>query len=147
MTGVSLRVNRQDFDQADRVLANAISGDTGVLMASLAEYVLSETLMNFQQERSPDGSAWEKSERAKSEGGRTLQDTRRLRNSYTYEASELQAEIGTNVIYAAIHHHGGRAGRKYAVNLPARPALGVTAQMQGEMNQMYTDWMGGLFDG
>lgn len=144
MTGVTLKINRQEFDHADRVLANAVAGDTGDLMNMLAEFVLSETQMNFQHERTPEGQAWPPSDRAKQEGGKTLQDTRRLRNSYTYIASDIHAEIGTNVIYGAIHHHGGKAGRGHAISLPARPALGITLEMQGEMDQMYTGWMGGL---
>lgn len=145
MTGVTLKINRQDYERADRVLANAIAGDTGELMDMLAEFVLSETLMNFQHERTPEGQAWQQSDRARQEGGKTLQDTRRLRNSYTYIASDIHAEIGTNVIYGAIHHYGGKTGRNHAIELPARPALGITLEMQREMDQMYTDWMGGLF--
>lgn len=145
MAGVQLDINRADFDRVDRALGNAIRGSNGDLMAILADFVLSETQMNFEREQTPDGSAWPKSQRAAETGGKTLQDTRRLRNSYTYIANDLRAEIGTNVIYAAIHHHGGDTGRGHAVTLPSRPALGITLEMQGEMHQLYTDWMGVLF--
>lgn len=146
MTGVSLTAKLSDFERGDRILSAVINGRTQDLMAILAEHVLAETHQNFMHERTPEGEPWEKSQRAASEAGRTLQDTRRLFQSYTYQAYATMAEIGTNVIYAAIHHFGGNTGRGHAVTLPARPALGITSEIQGEMQQLYTDWMGGLFN-
>ena len=41
------------------------------------------------------------------------------------EAHPDRAEIGTDMIYAAIHQFGGLAGRGHVVEIPARPYLGV----------------------
>ena len=52
-----------------------------------------------------------------------LTDTARLRRSISYRAGAREISIGTNVIYAAIHQLGGKAGRGKKVNIPARPYL------------------------
>jgi len=55
----------------------------------------------------------------------TLIDTGRLRNSITSRAYGDRVEIGTKVVYAAIHQFGGKAGRGRKVTIPARPYLMV----------------------
>ncbi|MBL4782995.1 MAG: phage virion morphogenesis protein [Porticoccaceae bacterium] len=147
MAGVRLALNQDDFASVDAVLAHAIKGDTGVLMAAIGEHVLAETLINFDREQTPKGDSWEASQRATAEGGKTLQDSRRLFQSYTYRASDERVDIGSNVIYAAIHHHGGATGRNHAVTLPARPALGLSPELQGEIDDLYTHWARDLFGG
>ena len=46
-----------------------------------------------------------------------------LRNSITVQATENQVEVGTNVLYAAIHQLGGKAGRGKKAIIPSRPFL------------------------
>lgn len=58
-------------------------------------------------------------------GKKTLIDTARLMKSINPRAFSDRAEIGTNVVYAAIHQFGGKAGRGRKVNIPARPFLMV----------------------
>lgn len=58
-------------------------------------------------------------------GRLTLIDTGRLRNSITSRAYGDRVEIGTKVVYAAIHQFGGKAGRGRKVTIPARPYLMV----------------------
>ena len=55
----------------------------------------------------PDGTPWPPSLRARETGGRTLYDQGRLRDSITHRASAREVEIGSNLIYAAIHQFGG----------------------------------------
>lgn len=112
--------------------------DPRLLADEIGDYVLSETLFNFQDEQTPEGEPWEPSQRALDENGKTLQDRGHLRDSYTYVVSLAgdQVEIGSNMIYAAIHHFGGEAGRNKAVTLPARPALGITPAMEQDIGDM-----------
>jgi phage virion morphogenesis protein len=53
---------------------------------------------------------WEKSKRAASEGGQTLALSGRLKNSFSVSADNDSATVGTNVVYAAIHHFGASRG-------------------------------------
>lgn len=80
--------------------------------------------LRFRTATGPDGKAWEKSWRAKTEGGQTLSLTRRLRNSLSYQATESSVAVGTNVVYAAIHQFGGviRAKAGPFLSIPVTPA-------------------------
>ena len=67
----------------------------------------------FAHERAPDGTPWLKSQRAIRDGGKTLQDTRRLYNSLaTKVLSSTAFRLFTNVVYAAIHNNGGLLKRR-----------------------------------
>lgn len=46
----------------------------------------------------------------KSRDGPPLRDTGRLMNSLTREATQTEARVGTNVVYAAVHHFGAAKG-------------------------------------
>lgn len=54
---------------------------------------------------------------------RILQDSGRLASSITAESDRFSATVGTNTLYAKIHHFGGQAGRGRKVEIPARPFL------------------------
>jgi phage virion morphogenesis protein len=56
---------------------------------------------------------------------KTLIESKRLMNSITYNAMNDNVNIGTNVVYGAIHQLGGQAGRGLKANIPARPYLMV----------------------
>jgi len=78
---------------------------------------------SFESEASPFGEAWKKS---KKESGKTLTDSGTLSSSFTTDADGEGVSVGTNLVYAAVHHFGGQAGRKKSVTLPARPFLPVS---------------------
>ena len=96
-------------------------------MDRIGRYIVASTLRRFERERAPDGTPWLKSARAIADGGRTLTDTGRLRGSITHAVMDAghTVEIGSNVVYAAIHQFGGRTGRGRRVTIPARSYLGI----------------------
>ena len=95
------------------------------------------------------------------EGGKTLVDSARLMQSITSNASDTGVEVGTNVLYAAIHQFGGTIRAKtsrglrfkigkgrdaswatrQSVTIPARPFLGIDAEDEAEIIQIATDWL------
>lgn len=96
----------------------------------------------FDAGRGPAGRVWPPSRRARAEGGVTLVDSGRLRNSIAARPGPDSVAVGTDVVYAAIHQNSGtilprRAerlvfttfdGRTVAaerVDIPARPFLGM----------------------
>ena len=105
----------------------AVLADPSTAMDQIGRYLVASTLRRFERERAPDGSPWLKSARALAEGGQTLTDTGRLRGSIAHTVTDggRAVEVGSNVIYAAIHQFGGRAGRGRKAKLPARPYLGI----------------------
>lgn len=94
------------------------------ITAGIAAELLSMSEDNFASE-SWGGDPWKQSKRAKNEGGKTLQKSGQLAASLTTQSGNDFARIGSNKVYAAIHHLGGQAGRGHKVSLPARPYLPI----------------------
>ena len=108
------------------------------------------TVRRFETGLAPDRTPWKPSGRARRDGGRTLADTGRLRDSITRVVGDDVLQVGTNVKYGGIHQFGGktkpheiRPRRKKALawpgarhpvksvkhpgsRVPARPYLGVS---------------------
>lgn len=109
MTGARITI---DVDDAPVL---AILGQLSALMTDLtpvmqdigAGMVSRIEIDRFEQGRGPGGVPWRPSQRAVSEGRKTLIDRGRLRDSVTFNATPRSVEVGTNVEYSAIHQFGG----------------------------------------
>lgn len=74
----------------------------------IGSYLVSSVIRRFKTEAGPGGRPWKKSRRALEQGGQTLTDRGRLRASITHNVLSDGVEVGTNVVYAAIHQFGGK---------------------------------------
>lgn len=113
MTGVTLAL-RLDADAALKQLA-AIAGrarDKRGMFEVIGASLVTSTQQRFEKGIAPDGSPWPPSLRARTQGGKTLLHTGRLMRSVTYQASDAGVEVGSNVVYAAIHQLGGEIRQK-----------------------------------
>lgn len=122
MITISVKVE----DGEVRAMLKGISERTGNLtpaMRIIGQIVRNSVIKSFMEGGRPQ--KWRPSKRAMKEGGKTLVDKAILQNSIKPKAFPDRAEIGTNVVYAAIHQFGGKAGRGHKVNIPARPYLMV----------------------
>ena len=120
---LQIEIDSSDFERGmARLLQNV--ENRRPITAGIAAELLSMSEDNFASE-SWGGDSWAQSKRANREGGKTLQKTGQLAASLTTQSSNDFARIGTNKIYAAIHHMGGQAGRGRKVNIPARPYLPI----------------------
>lgn len=119
MTGALIRISLKDADNALAPLAGYIArvNDKLGLFENIGASVTTSTQHRFETSKAPDGSPWPPSLRVKKHGGFTLRLTARLMRSITYQASSDNVEIGTNVVYAAIHQFGG------PINKAARTAV------------------------
>jgi len=163
MSGISLNYKVRTREARNGFLALA-TADRRELLDEIGSQVLTWMLLNFDGEKTPDGTQWEPSARAREAGGKTLQDKGHLRDSYTYQvdlASE-SVEVGSNMIYAAIHHFGGKTKphvikpkNKKALafggvvvkqvnhpgsNIPSRAALGLTQHDEAEIGEIVIDF-------
>ena len=105
---------------------------------------------------SPEGTPWPTSRRVERKGGKTLFDTHRLHNSITYEAGSDFVEVGSDVIYSAVHQLGAAAGafgywegigRRVPLpfgDIPARPYLGVSDDDRLVLGELATAYFDGL---
>ena len=123
---VGVEIESSTLNAALSRLAAALANPAAA-MDQIGRYLVVSTLRRFERERAPDGSPWLKSARALAEGGQTLTDTGRLRGSIAHTVTDggRAVEVGSNVLYAAIHQFGGRAGKGLRAKIPARPYLGI----------------------
>ncbi len=100
------------------------------MMNAVATELQSMTEDNFDSE-SWGGQKWKQSKRAAKEEttaqrrGKTLQLSGQLAASITTQSGNNFARIGTNKVYAAIHHLGGQAGRGHRTTIPMRRYLPI----------------------
>ena len=146
MVGLQIHL-RADDAEVKRVLAGLVrrGQDLTPAMDEIGSMLVASTIDRFERETGPDGRRWTPSQRVLKHGGQTLTDTGRLRSSITHRAGRNFVAVGTNVIYAAIHQLGGKAGRGHAADIPARPYLGIDADDETEILEILRDHLvGGL---
>lgn len=132
--------------------------DLSPLMDEIGSYLQTSTDARFENETGPDGERWLPSMRALAEGGQTLSDTGRLRQSLTHRAGRDSVEIGTNVIYAGPHQFGAEIvpvsaqALKFSlpgggfvqtdrVEMPPRPFLGINGEDRFEIGLIVNDFL------
>lgn len=152
-----------DLDLSQRLFRQLQHAETEQLMDQLGHYMVQRTLERFDAEEAPGGESWEPSHRAQIEGGKTLQDSGVLRDSYTHNlVNDRQVEVGSNMLYAAIHHDGKtikaknakalkfKVGKRWvqkaSVDIPARPALGIDDIDENEMQLITEDFLEDLLN-
>ena len=90
----------------NKVLKQA--GDHSSLMHNIGSVLEHNTKQRINTGIGTDDKPWQKSWRARVQGGTTLRDTSRLYNSIKYQiVGGKRVVVGTNVIYAPLMHFGG----------------------------------------
>lgn len=132
MSGVSMRVTFDDAVLRKHLAALALAKPEKftALLGDIGEDIVGDVQDNIRAQRLADGSAMLQSQAAKDRKGKTLQDRGHLRDSYVYQIGGGVLQVGSNMVYAAIHHFGGRTGRGGKTMIPARPVLGVNAKRE-----------------
>ena len=105
-------------------------------MKIIGETVRTSIVKNFEQGGRP--AKWTPSKKS---SGMTLIKSARLMKSITANAYPDRAEIGTNVIYAAIHQLGGKAGRGKKTTISARPFLAVQDEDWPEITKAVNNYL------
>lgn len=128
-------------------LALPLGGDMTPAMKGIGRVLKTGAQLRFRSGKSPDGRSWQQSHRAREEGGQTLSLTRRLRNSITYRAEHDSVEVGTNVVYAAIHQFGGiiRAKNGPFLAIPITPEARAAGSPRNMPNLVVTQSIKGQF--
>lgn len=165
----SVRINTRIDDRRIRHALERLQARAARLRPAfleIGEHLLQTTEERFRTERAPDGSPWaplHPATRARKRHPKILTERGRLRGSIVYRASDKRVEIGTNVLYAAIHQLGGRTrphpirprrkkalawpGARHPVRgvqhpgslIPARPYLGLSAADRREVVRIIHD--------
>ena len=100
----------------------------------IGNMILNETELSFENQKSPFGKKWKpnKTKPKNNPNKQILIKEGMLKRSFTIIASDNEVSVGTNIIYAAIHQFGGKAGRGKKVTIPARPFMPVSNSGQLE---------------
>ncbi len=150
---LTLALNVQGLDRANRQLQALASADYDDLLAGLAAEVESQTRRRIQQEKTaPDGTPWAplnpdyKARKRERSGGGILELEGDLRDSLESRVAGGEAVIamGINLPYAAIHQLGGEA-----VGMPwidARPYMGVSDDNLDDLQALIDDWTNQLLE-
>lgn len=119
MTGVRLSIDAKGLDATSSALSRTLARVTNArpMFENIGMAMVNSTLHRFDSGTAPDGSVWPPSIRALTTGGKTLVLTSRLMRSITYIAGDAGVQVGSNVVYAAIHQFGG------AIEQAARSAV------------------------
>lgn len=103
--------------------------DKRQVTAAMAEAMRTSTLDRFRNEKAPDGQRWKQSIRASAEGGKTLTNTARMKNSIHSQSDASGFAVGTNTIYASTHQLG-EPGRK--ITIRAKTSKGLVFRIDGK---------------
>jgi phage virion morphogenesis protein len=109
MTGVQVSIELKEQESALAELAGYIAraANPQGMFEQIGASLVTSTDQRFETGVGVDGSPWPPSLRVKAHGGKTLKLTGRLQRSVTFQATATGVEVGSNVVYAAIHQFGG----------------------------------------
>ena len=157
MTGAGIRLDGREAALAYLGQVAARAAHPRELFDEIGGMLVVSTQHRFEEGRGPDGAVWPPSIRALAQGGKTLIDSARLMQSLTHNASDTGVEVGTNVLYAAVHQLGAvirpvskpklafrLLGKSYFVDevtIPARPFLGVDEDDEREILAIAADYL------
>ena len=136
MSGVSYRVDTSELERLADDLVERISRPAPALraVADLAEQTIQR---NFTAGGRP--TKWAA---LKHRYGQPLRDTGRLMNSISAQpVGDRTVLVGTNVVYAAIHNFGGKAGRGRKVTIPQREFMVIPEDEIGDIQDLLQNWI------
>jgi phage virion morphogenesis protein len=158
---------RFDGTAAQASLRGLLAGvdNPAPLLAQLGEYTLRTTRDRFKTQTAPDGTAWQalvpwyKKEKSQNKN-RVLTLRGFLRGQLVSQVvGGKSVEVGSNLVYAAVHQFGATIKPKSAkvlafrghvaesVTIPARPYLGLSEADKNELVERTLGWLkasGGL---
>lgn len=138
MSGMRMRVLFDDAPLRAHLARMALynAAKFGALLRDIGEDMVGDVHDNIRAQRLVDGSPMPQSAAARKRKGKTLQDRGHLRDSYTYQVGGASLQVGSNMVYAAIHHFGGMAGKGRKTKILARPVLGMTDKREQRIGDM-----------
>jgi phage gpG-like protein len=158
MGGVRIEIEASGLKPVEGALEALAAADTLQLMTDIGALLESSTRERVEETKtSPDGAAWP----ANREGTSILLRTgRHLRDSIAYIAAPDQVQVGSSWEFAHVHQFGATIKPKSAkrlafqlggrtvfakkVMIPPRAFVGLSAEDGDVVEQLATDFLGGL---
>ena len=140
MSGASFSTSFEavGLDEAVAKLMRLEAFDGAQLMDEAGAILESSTRGRFDTKLSPEGEAWvpwsEAYDNTRNHGAHSILVAGGwLRDSIQSYATGTQAEVGSNLVYAAIHQFGGDPEES---NIPARPYLGLSSEDEEDLHDL-----------
>ncbi len=116
----------------------------------IGNMILNDIEMSFEESKSPFGQVWARNVviPPNNPNKKPLINSGILSTSFTVNATANEVSVGTNLIYAAIHQFGGKAGKNRGVTIPARPYLPVSSngELESNLQKNITDYLYEIFN-
>lgn len=128
MSGITLRAGFDDNAITRHLARLALLDQQGFdgVRREIGEFMVGDIQDNLDGQTLFDGSPMPQSKAAIARKGKTLIDRHHLYDSYVYQLAGTGLEVGSAMVYAAIHHAGGETGRMgHRFTMQARPVMGI----------------------
>lgn len=130
LAGVSVRFEDAQMKAHLARLTARQDAYTDKVRRQIGSFMLGEIQDNLDGQKLFDGSPMPQSQAAIARRGKTLIKSHALYDSYIYQLPPGGIEVGSNKVYARIHHYGGQAGRSGKTKILARPVLGIADRQE-----------------
>lgn len=133
VSGIALQVGFADTEITRHLARLALLDQRGFdgVRREIGEYLVGNIQDNLDGQKLADGSPMPQSKAAIARSGKTLIDRHHLYDSYVYQLAGTGVEVGSAMVYAAIHHFGGETGRQgHRFTLPGRPVMGIGPEQE-----------------
>jgi phage virion morphogenesis protein len=143
MAGTHLQVDTRGIERLARRIGKLASAQRGELLDAIGFEVENQTRRRISDEkRAPDGTPWPdwspRYAQTRHGGHSLLQGEDDLLDSIQYLVRGDQVEVGSNLVYAAIHQFGGA---EVGMPIPARPYLGVSPENEADILAVVEDYL------
>lgn len=138
MAGAALTVDLRGLNVATRALDRLASLQKHQLLDELGQEVEGQTKRRIMSEKTaPDGTPWQPNKT----GTPILVQDGDLHGDISHLVTGDQAQVGSNLVYAAIHNYGGMAGPNRTVEIPQRQYLGLSAENTEDLEALIEDFL------
>ena len=143
MAGAQVEIDTRQLRRAVKRLEKLAGFDRRELLDAIGAEVEGQTRRRIEEGGpGPDGEAWPKwSEdyaKTRHAGHSLLAREGDLLDSIQFITRGDAVEVGTNLIYAAIHQFGGD---EVGMNIPARPYLGLSPDNEADLLSVVEDFI------
>ena len=148
MAGAAIILEWQGLDKAVTALDRVADLQPVELLDVAGGVIESQTRRRIADEKtSPGGEEWPEwsivTAGTRHSGHSLLVGELDLIDSIQYIVGGNEVEIGSPLVYAAIHNFGGEAGRGGSTEIPAREYLGLSDDNSQELEEVFTDLIEG----
>lgn len=142
MSGVALVFDVSDLARRSQQIVDLANFDTHDLLESIGMELAEQTRERLMYDKeSPDGVPWvgwsDGYADTRHSGHSLLVSDGHLADSVQHVVGSRQVEVGSNLVYAAIHQFGGAA---VGMSMPERPWLGISNQNEEDLMGLISDF-------